>query len=81
MLYRRSTWLTILVVDVALFVVAAIVGQHPKQHWKDVLGGIGWFGFLICTLALIVIALAWLLHGRRRSVTSTRISAAHRSDS
>jgi uncharacterized membrane protein YdjX (TVP38/TMEM64 family) len=70
MLYRRSTWLTILVVDIVLFVIAAIVGQHPKQHWKDVIGTIGWFGFLICTLLLLVIALSWLLHGRRRRVAA-----------
>ena len=70
MIYRRSTWLSLLVVDVILFVIAAIVGQHPKEHWKDVLGGIGWFGFLLCTLVLIVIAIAWLVHGRRRSAAT-----------
>jgi protein-S-isoprenylcysteine O-methyltransferase Ste14 len=70
-IYRRSTWLSLLVLDVVLFVIAAIVGQHPKQHWKDILGGIGWFGFLLCTLLLIVIAVAWLVHGRRRSVTAS----------
>lgn len=60
-------WLTIFAVDIVLFVIAAIIGQHPKQHWKDVLGAIGWYGFLLCTLLLILIALGWLLHGRRRS--------------
>jgi hypothetical protein len=65
-LYRRQVWLGILALDVVLFVTAAIIGQHPKQHWKDVLGGIGWFGFLLCTLVLLVIGVAWLLHGRRR---------------
>jgi len=69
MIYRRTTWLTILAVDVLLFVIAAVIGQHPKQHWKDVLGGIGWFGFLFCTLLLILIAVGWLVHGRRRRVT------------
>jgi protein-S-isoprenylcysteine O-methyltransferase Ste14 len=66
-IYRRQTWLPILVLDVVLFVIAAIIGQHPKQHWKNVLGGIGWFGFIVCTLLLILIALGWLFHGRRRS--------------
>jgi protein-S-isoprenylcysteine O-methyltransferase Ste14 len=70
MIYRRTTWLTILAVDVVLFVIAAVIGQHPKQHWKDVLGGIGWFGFLFCTLLLILIAVGWLVHGRRRRVTT-----------
>ena len=70
MIYRRTTWLTILAVGVLLFVIAAVIGQHPKQHWKDVLGGIGWFGFLFCTLLLILIAAGWLVHGRRRRVTT-----------
>jgi len=70
MIYRRTTWLTILAVDVVLFLIAAVIGQHPKQHWKDVLGGIGWFGFLFCTLLLILIAVGWLVHGRRRRVTT-----------
>jgi protein-S-isoprenylcysteine O-methyltransferase Ste14 len=70
MIYRRTTWLTILAVDLVLFVIAAVIGQHPKQHWKDVLGGIGWFGFLFCTLLLILIAVGWLIHGRRRRVTT-----------
>jgi len=70
MIYRRSTWLPILAVDVVLFVIAAVIGQHPKQHWKNVLGGIGWFGFLFCTLLLILIAVGWLVHGRRRRVTA-----------
>jgi len=70
MIYRRTTWLPILAVDVVLFVIAAVIGQHPKQHWKNVLGGIGWFGFLFCTLLLILIAVGWLLHGRRRRVTA-----------
>ena len=66
MLYRRSTWLTILALDVVLFVIAAIIGQHPKENWKNVLGGIGWYGFLLCTLILILLALNWLTRGRRR---------------
>jgi protein-S-isoprenylcysteine O-methyltransferase Ste14 len=70
MIYRRTTWLPILAVDVVLFVIAAVIAQHPKQHWKNVLGGIGWFGFLFCTLLLILIAVGWLVHGRRRRITA-----------
>lgn len=70
MIYRRSTWLPILAVDVLLFVIAAVIGQHPKQHWKNVLGGIGWFGFLFCTLLLILIAVGWLVHGGRHRITA-----------
>ena len=69
MIYRRTTWLPILAVDVVLFVIAAVIGQHPKQHWKNVLGGIGWFGFLFCTLLLILIAAGWLVQRRRRGAT------------
>ena len=36
MLYRRQVWLSILALDVVLFVIAAIIGQQPKEHWKDV---------------------------------------------
>ena len=36
---------------------------------KWILGGIGWFGFLICALALIVLALVALGRGVRRKVT------------
>lgn len=70
MIYRRTTWLPLVILDVVLFVIAAIIGQHPKEHWKDVLGGIGWFGFLLVTALLIVTAVAWLAHGRRRGVTA-----------
>jgi len=70
LLYRRQVWLSILALDVVLFVIAAIIGQQPKEHWKDVLGGIGWFGFLFCTLVLVLIALAWIVHGRRRNAAT-----------
>jgi hypothetical protein len=68
MIYRRSTWLPILAVDVVLFVIAAVIGQHPKQHWKNVFGGIGWFGFLFCTLLLILIAVGSIPIGPKRTV-------------
>jgi hypothetical protein len=50
---------------IILFVTAAIlIGisgipalKNAKHGWKDVLGGIGWFGGLLLALALIVLAL------------------------
>ena len=68
MLYRRSTWQTILVVDILVFSIAVIVGQHPKPDWEEPIEATGRYGFLICTLALIVIALNKSLHYRRRRV-------------
>ena len=45
------------VLAVILFVIAAILGQHPHGTFKNVLGGIGWFGFLACVLVLILWAI------------------------
>jgi hypothetical protein len=70
-IYKRRTWLSILAVDIVLFVIAAIMGQHPKQQWRNDLGAVGWFGFLLCTLVPILIAVAWLVHGRRRTSVGT----------
>ena len=67
-LYRRSTWQTILVVDILVFSIAAVVGQHPKPEWEEPIGATGRYGFLICTLALIVIALSRFLHDHGRRV-------------
>ena len=57
------------VLGAVLFVIAAILGQHPHGTFKNVLGGIGWFGFLLCVLALIlwaVFALFTSARSRRR---------------
>jgi drug/metabolite transporter (DMT)-like permease len=58
MLDRRLRFpAAVAVLGAILFVIAAILGQHPHGTFKNVLGGIGWFGFLICVLALILWAL------------------------
>jgi hypothetical protein len=52
------------------FALAASIDQHAHGI-KGVFGGIGWFGFLACVLALIVLALVAL--GRtvfRRTTTA-----------
>jgi hypothetical protein len=51
-----------------LFVIAAILGQHPHGTFKNVLGGIGWFGFLVCVLVLILWAIyvGWQALRQRR---------------
>jgi hypothetical protein len=70
MIHRRAFWLGLVALDVVLFVVAGIVGQHPKEQWKNVLGGIGWFGFLLVTLLLVLAGLGRLLQRRRRRVVA-----------
>jgi hypothetical protein len=50
---------------IVLFVTAAcLIGisgipalKNAKHGWKDVLGGIGWFGGLLLALVLIILAL------------------------
>jgi hypothetical protein len=54
--------------DVALFVLAGVPAfKHAHHGVKWAIGGIGWFGGLLCTLVLIVLALATLVqHARGR---------------
>ena len=54
--------------DVALFALSGIPALKDAHHGiKWVLGGIGWFGGLACTLVLIVLALTTLVqHARTR---------------
>jgi hypothetical protein len=66
MTHVRKVWLSLLGVTVVLFAIAAIIGQHPKEHWKDIVGGIAWFGFLACVLLLILLGIAWIIHALRR---------------
>lgn len=54
------------VLGAVLFVIAAILGQHPHGTFKNVLGGIGWFGFLVCALVLILWAIYFGWHALRR---------------
>jgi hypothetical protein len=44
--------------------------RNDEHGVRWVLGGIGWFGFLACVLALIVLALAVLGRGVRRRTTT-----------
>lgn len=53
--------------DVVFFAVSSIPALKNAHHgFKWVLGGIGWFGGLATTLALIVLAVATLVHNFRR---------------
>ena len=64
--------IVVAVLGAILFVIAAVLGQHPHGTFKNILGGIGWFGFLICVLALIL----WAIYAVVRSARSRRGSPA-----
>jgi hypothetical protein len=44
----------------AVLLVMSAVFTNDEHGFKWVLGGIGWFGFMICVLALILLALVAL---------------------
>ncbi len=44
----------------AVLLAISAVFKNDEHGIKSVLGGIGWFGFTICVLALIVLALVAL---------------------
>jgi len=56
-------------IGAVLFALGGVF-QHSKHGVEWVLGGIGWFGFLLCVLTLIVLALVALGRGVLRR-TST----------
>jgi hypothetical protein len=48
--------------DVCLFALSGIPAFRDAKHGvNDVIGGIGWFGFLLTTLVLIVFSAALLV--------------------
>jgi len=59
----------------ALFALAVVLfimsGVFKDSHgFKGVLGGIGWFGFLLCTLVLIIWGVVALVRSRRSPTTA-----------
>ncbi len=54
---------SIVVLAVVLFVLAGVF--QDSDGFKGVLGGVGWFGFLLCVLLLIVWGVVALLQLRR----------------
>ena len=56
----------LLVLDVVLFVLSGVF-KDDTHGARWILGGIGWFGFLLTTLALIVLAVTALVRSRRRA--------------
>lgn len=62
-LYKTMTGIGVLG---AVLLALSYVFQHDEHGAGWVLGGIGWFGFWACVLALIVLSLAALVRGARR---------------
>jgi hypothetical protein len=56
----------LLVLDFALFSMSGVF-KNDKHGVRWVLGGVGWFGFLLTSLAVIVVAVAALVRSRRRT--------------
>jgi hypothetical protein len=66
MLRDRRGPLALVALGAVLFVMSGI---FKNSHGVlGVLGGIGWFGFLLCVLALIAWGLIALVRSRRRHV-------------
>ena len=60
---------------VALFVLAVVLfimsGVFKNSHgFKGILGGIGWFGFLLCVLVLLIWGIVALVQSRRSTATT-----------
>ena len=58
----------LLALDVVLFIMSGVF--KDSHGFKGVLGGIGWFGFLLCTLVLIVWGIVALVRSRRSAATA-----------
>ncbi|MGN6379776.1 MAG: hypothetical protein ACTHNU_12545 [Gaiellales bacterium] len=56
----------LLVLDVALLLLSGIPALKNADHgWKLVLGGIGWFGFVAGSVALIAMAITAIVRRGR----------------
>ena len=67
----RPRWFTPAVLVVAGVVLFILGGVFKDSHgFAGVLGGIGWFGFLLCVLLLIVWGI-WAIVSSRRTANVT----------
>jgi hypothetical protein len=61
----------LVVLDVGLLVLSGIPAFKDAKHGADwVIGGIGWFGFLLTTLVLVVLAVTALVRRARERRTA-----------
>ena len=73
---RYSLLVKLFVLDVALFALSGIPAlKDAEEGWKLVLGGIGWFGGLLCTLVLVALASVTLVQGLRTRAAEQRKAA------
>jgi hypothetical protein len=63
---NRRTLVTLAIVAVVFFAITEIAGEHHGS-FRNTIGDITWFGFLLSVLALIVVAVLMLVRGRRRT--------------
>jgi drug/metabolite transporter (DMT)-like permease len=59
----RTSAIALAVLGVVLFVLSGVFKNGGG--WQTVVGGIGWFGFLACLAALLVLAAVSSLRARR----------------
>jgi hypothetical protein len=57
------------VLGAILFALAWIFADTDEGA-GEVVGAIGWFGFWLCVLALVVLGVAWLVRRLRRPATA-----------
>jgi hypothetical protein len=64
---RYALLAKLVVLNIALFAMSGVPAlKNADGGWKEVLGGIGWFGGVICAFVLIVLATVTLIQGIRR---------------
>jgi hypothetical protein len=64
---RYALLVKLFVLNIALFALSGIPAlKNANGGWKQILGGIGWLGGLLCTLVLIVLASITLIQNLRR---------------
>jgi hypothetical protein len=72
----KAVYTVLVVAMVGLFALSAVgnTGEGAKQRddgWKDVVGGIGWWGFCLAFLLTIGFSVALLVRRTRRSRIAT----------
>jgi len=59
----------LVVLGAALFAVSGIF-KNDDEGWRWIVGGIGWFGFLICVLSVLVLGVVAFRRSRRHAAVS-----------
>jgi len=59
----------LVVLGAAPFAVSGIF-KNDDEGWRWIVGGIGWFGFLICVLSVLVLGVVAFRRSRRHAAVS-----------